>query len=353
MYDVILSFITAFMVTFFAIPSIINVADKKKLFDEPDERKSHVRPTPSLGGIAIFAGVIFSIVLWTPFNVFVDLQYILCAILIVFLIGAKDDILPMAPWKKVMGEILAAAIVVFKSNVKLTSLYGIFGIYDLPEIISIPFSIFTILVIINAFNLIDGINGLSGSISTLIALVLGPWFYLVGHVELAIVAFALAGSTIAFLKYNFSPAKIFMGDTGSLLIGLICAILALQFIELHRDLQDSPYAVNAVPAVAIGILILPLFDTFRVFLTRILRGRSPLSADRNHIHHLIIDCGLSHMQATGILILVNVFFILVVFQLQHLGTFVLLILILTLATLMTVLLLYLRHRQRIKRKQVT
>ena len=349
MYDVILSFITAFTLTYFAIPSIINIADKKGLVDIPDDRKSHVNPTPSLGGIGIFAGVIFSIVMWTPFHVFGDLQYVLCAFIIVFLIGAKDDILPMAPWKKVVGELFAASILVFMSNVKLTSLYGIFAVYDLPPIIYYPFSIFTILVIINAFNLIDGINGLSGSISTLIALVLGSWFYLTGHVEYAIVAFALAGSTIAFLKYNVTPAKIFMGDTGSLLVGMICAILALQFIELHKELGDSPYAFKAVPAVAIGILILPLFDTFRVFMTRILQGRSPLTADRNHIHHLLIDCGLTHMQATSILFGVNVLFIIVVVQLQHLGTFNLLLIIVSMATFFTVLLINWRNR-RIKRK---
>lgn len=344
MYDVILSFITAFTLTYFAIPSIINVADKKNLVDIPDERKSHVNPTPSLGGIGIFAGVIFSIVLWTPFNVFGDLQYVLCSFIIVFLIGAKDDILPMAPWRKVAGELFAAAILVVKSNVKITSLYGIFGIYEIPDFVGIPLSIFAILVIINAFNLIDGINGLSGSISTLIAVVLGTWFFLIGHVEMAIVAMALAGSTIAFLRYNITPARIFMGDTGSLLVGLICAILTLQFIELHNELEGSPYAVKAVPAVAIGILILPLFDTLRVFMTRIIRGRSPLTADRNHIHHLMIDCGLSHMQATSILVLVNVLFILMSYQFQHLGTFNLLLLILGLASLSTLGLLLWRRK---------
>ncbi len=344
MYDIILSFITAFTLTYFAIPSIIHVAATKNLVDEPNARASHKTPTPSLGGIGIFAGVIFSIVLWTPFNVFGDLQYVLCAFIIVFLIGAKDDILPMAPWRKVMGEIFAAAILVFKSNVKLTSLYGIFGVYDIPDLVSIPLSIFAILVIINAFNLIDGINGLSGSIGTLIALILGAWFYLIGHLEFAVVAFALAGSTIAFLKYNVTPARIFMGDTGSLLVGLICSILTLQFIELHRDLENSRYAVQAVPAVAIGILILPLFDTLRVFLTRIFQGRSPLSADRNHIHHLLIDCGLTHMQATATLVFVNIIFILLVFRLQHLGTYKLLILIVGLATLLTLLLIYFRNR---------
>ena len=344
MYDIILSFITAFTLTFFAIPSIINIAAKKNLVDLPDARRAHSTPTPSLGGIAIFAGVIFSIVLWTPFNVFGDLQYVLCAFIIVFLIGAKDDILPMAPWKKLMGEIFAAAILVFKSNVKLTSLYGIFGIYAIPDLVSIPLSIFVIMVIINAFNLIDGINGLSGSISTLITLVLGTWFFLIGHLELAIVAFALAGSTIAFLKYNFTPARIFMGDTGALLVGLICAILTIKFIEIHKSIEGSIYAINAVPAVAIGILILPLFDTLRVFVTRILKGKSPLTADRNHIHHLLIDCGLSHMQATGVLVLVNIIFIYAVFALQDLGTFRLLIVILTSAILLTAVLIFLRKK---------
>ena len=152
------------------------------------------------------------------------------------MIGAKDDISPISPTKKLIGEFLAAGILVFKSNVMLTSLYGVFGIGVLSYPVSIVLSVFTIIVIINAFNLIDGINGLSGSMGTLIALTLGTWFLLIDRVELAIVAFSLAGAVMAFLKYNYSPAKIFMGDTGSLLIGLICAILVIKFIELHLSL---------------------------------------------------------------------------------------------------------------------
>lgn len=343
MYDVILSFITAFVLTFFAIPSIINVAAKKNLVDVPDDRTSHDAPTPSLGGIGIFAGVIFSIVLWTPFDVFGDLQYILCAFIIIFLIGAKDDILPTSPWKKLMGELLAAGILVYKSNVKISSLYGIFGIYSLPDMVAIPFSIFVILVIVNAFNLIDGINGLSAGVSLLISSVLGTWFYLTGFVELAVVAFSLVGSLVAFLNYNVTPARIFMGDTGSLLLGLICSILAIKFIELQDEVLNTGYEVIAAPAVAIGILILPLFDIFRVFLTRILAGRSPLQADRTHIHHYLIDVGLSHMQATILLVVVNVVFIFIVFQFNHIGSLRLILLVLGLATLGTLLLLRIRR----------
>ncbi|MEM9920420.1 MAG: MraY family glycosyltransferase [Bacteroidota bacterium] len=352
MYDIILSFLTAFALTYFAIPSIINIAKKKNLCDEPGERRSHHQATPSLGGIAIFAGVIFSIILWTPFNYFGDLQYILCAFIIIFLIGAKDDILPMSPWKKLVGEILAASILVFRSNIKLTSLYGIFNIGQLPEPISILLTIFTILVIINAFNLIDGINGLSGSIGTLITLTLGSWFFMTDHIELAMVAFSTAGAIIAFLKYNFTPAKIFMGDTGALLIGLICSILVIQFVELNGQIETGQpahrYVLANVPAVAFGILILPLFDTLRVFTLRILKGKSPFYPDRSHIHHLLIDLGLTHMQATGILVLVNILFIGLVFSLQHIGSAALLALIIVLAIGLSSLLYYSVHHKKLR-----
>lgn len=320
-YDVILSFITAFTLTYFAIPSIINVARLKNLCVEPGGRHKHETTTPSLGGIAIFAGTVFSIVLWTPFHIFVGLQYILCSFIIIFLIGAKDDIDPISPSKKLVGQILAASILVFKADIIITDLQGIFGIhnfYDSYPGLSIILTIFVILVIINAFNLIDGINGLSGSVATLIAGLLGTWFLLIKHYEMAIVAFALVGAIVAFLKYNFTPAKIFMGDTGSLIIGLVCAILAVRFMEINNQLEDiHPFKFNAAPAVIFGILILPLFDTLRVFITRIAKKKSPLHPDRTHIHHLLIDAGYSHMQATFLLVLINILFIIMVFLLQQ------------------------------------
>jgi len=353
MYDIILAFLTSFVLTFLAIPSIISVAIKKRLMDEPGDRHSHTVSTPSLGGIGIFAGTIFSIILWTPFKYFGDLQYILCSFIIIFLIGAKDDIDPMSPGKKFAGQIFAAFILIFKAKVILTSFQGILGIYEIPYFLSVGLTLLTILVIINAFNLIDGINGLSGSLGILISVVLGVWFYQIDHIEIAIVAFSLSGSILAFLKYNVTPAKIFMGDTGSLLLGLVCSILAIKFIELHRELPGTPYeefAFNAAPAVAFGILILPLFDTLRVFTMRILKGNSPFYPDRNHIHHLLIDSGLSHMQATSALVMVNMLFIFMVVKLQNIGSLNLLILVLGVAILLSTM-LYFIARNRRKEKQ--
>lgn len=335
MFDIVLAFITSFTLTYLAIPSIINVAIKKNLMDEPGERRSHSTSTPSLGGIGIFAGTLFSIILWTPFEYFGDLQYILCSFIIIFLIGAKDDIDPMSPSKKFLGELFAAAILVFKANVKLTSLYGIFGINQIPEYAGAILSIFVIIVIINAFNLIDGINGLSGGLGTLICVAFGLWFLKVDKVEIAMVAFALAGSLVAFLKYNITPAKIFMGDTGALLLGLVCSILTIEFIELHNELGDNNWAFAAAPSMAIAILILPLFDTLRVFTIRLFNGKSPFHPDRNHIHHMMIDAGFSHTAASGILIAVNLSFMLIAYFFQGLGNLSLLILIFLLAVILS------------------
>jgi len=347
---IFLSFFTAFTLTYFAIPSIIRIALVKNLCDEPGERRSHQVRTPSLGGIGIFAGSIFSIIMWTPFAEFGNLQYILGACLIIFLIGAKDDISPVAPNKKLIAQLLAASILVLRSDIQLSSFYGLFGIGDqLPPAIYVALSIFTILVFINAFNLIDGINGLAGSIGALIAGTLGCWFFLVDRMELATVAFATTGAIMAFLKYNYTPAKIFMGDTGSLIIGLISAVLIIEFIDFNSQLEGShPYRFDAIPAVAIGIMIIPFFDTLRVFVTRIIRGHSPFQPDRRHIHHLMIDYGFSHMQATGLLVFMNTLFITFVFALHDsLELHLLLLLTLLIAGLLTFLL----HKAVVRRKR--
>lgn len=347
MYDIILCFISSFLVTYFAIPSIITIAKVKKLVDIPDDRRSHTTATPSLGGIGIFAGLLFSIILWTPFTLIGDLQYVLGATIIVFLIGAKDDIIPTPAYKKLIGQLFAAIILVFKANVKITSLYGIFGVYELPDWVAVVMSLFIILVIINSFNLIDGIDGLAGSIGTLIAVTLGSWFWMVDRVELSLVAFALSGALIAFLKFNFTPARIFMGDTGSLLIGLIAAVLVFKFIEFHREAPASIYAFQSAPAIAIALLIYPLFDTLRAFTLRIMEGKSPFHPDKRHIHHMLLNLGLTHMQSTLILVLFSGFVIFVAFSMQNIGSFNLILVILGISILFSTVIKVLNN-QRVK-----
>ena len=350
MFDIIPSFITAFIISFFAIPSIIKIAVAKNLHDEPDERRSHTERTPSLGGIGIFAGLIFSITYWIPFDSCDNtehqhIKYLLCAYIIIFLIGAKDDIIPLTPVKKFMGQLLAAFILVYKAKIQLSSLYGIFGVNDIPEWIAIPLSIFTIIVIINAFNLIDGINALAGTIGIITCAAFGLWFYLHGRLDLAVLSSATIGATLAFLYYNVTPARIFMGDTGSLILGLTASILSISFIESNKIWHDE-WFIESVPAVAVGILIVPLFDTLRVFILRAMRGKSPFHPDRTHVHHLLIDVGFTHLQATMVLALVNILFIALAYFLRKLGSTELMIILFGLAGILTGLLFYLAYRKK-------
>lgn len=349
MFYIIAAGLTAFLVTYFAIPSIIKIAFEKNLVDEPGERRSHSKSVPTLGGIGIFAGVIFSATFWIPFNYELypehqHIQYVFCAFIVIFLIGAKDDIIPLTPSKKMGGQFLAALILIFKAKLLLNNFYGIFGITEVPYLVAVPLTLFTIIVIINALNLIDGINGLSGTIGCVICSAFGYWFYEVGRLDLAILAASMIGGLIAFLRYNIA-CEIFMGDTGSLLLGLTAAVLSISFIQVNQN-DIGLDQITTAPAVAVGVLIIPLFDTLRVFTLRILKGKSPFNPDRTHVHHILLDLGCSHLQATTLLGTVNLAFVFFVFSCHHLiGTLWLLLSCFALASLLMLLLRFMVKRK--------
>lgn len=319
MNNILLSAALAFLITFFAIPVIIQVAKDKKLFDEPDERKVHKNVIPTLGGLGIFAGFIIATLMGVPSGIASELQYFAAAATVIFFLGIKDDILVLSASKKFIGQLIAAGIIIKFGGVQITNMNGFLGVYEIPHITSIILSIFTIIVITNSFNLIDGVDGLAGSLGLLTTLVFGAYFYYAGQLTYAVMAFALAGSTIGFLIYNFSPAKIFMGDTGSLLLGLINSILVIKFINMAGS--PIPYLhIDSAPAIGFSILMIPLFDTLRVFGLRILDRRSPFSPDRTHVHHFLLDLGLSHRMVTITCVAVNISFIALAFFLRHMGT---------------------------------
>jgi len=318
MDKILLGTAIAFIITFAAIPVIIKMSEIKKLFDIPDARKLHSVPISSLGGLGIFAGFILSSLLIIPFSNGPEFQYFMASALIIFFLGLKDDILVLTAMKKFIGQVLAAFIVIYKGGVQIKSMHGFLGVYDLPEPFSLVLTYFTVIVIINSFNLIDGVDGLASSLGLMTSLIFGIYFFMVGQEAYSTMAFALAGSLLAFLIFNHSPAKIFMGDTGSLLIGLINAILVIRFINI-ADTTGSPLAIPATPAIGFAILLVPLFDTLRVFSIRIFNRRSPFSPDRNHVHHLLLDKGLSHNSVTLILALVNVAFVCYAYFFRNLG----------------------------------
>src|ERR1700760_347233 len=312
MFDVLLSVAISFTITFLAIPAVINVAEMKKLFDMPDARKVHHSPITPLGGLGIFAGFIFGCLLTMHFNETSEIQYFIAASLVIFFLGLKDDILVISPIKKFIGQVLAAFIIVYYGNIQIRSMHGFLGLYQLPEMFSLLLTYFAVIVVINSFNLIDGIDGLAGSLGLLSTVVFGIYFLYIGLPPYAVIAFALAGSLLAFLIFNFQPAKIFMGDTGSLLLGTINAILVIKFINVANT-SDVSLPIPASPAIGFTILMIPLLDTLRVFGIRIFHRRSPFSPDRNHIHHLLLDRGFSHRAITFFLVAVNLVVCSVVF----------------------------------------
>ena len=329
--------ITAFALCYIVLPSVIGFALDKELYTHSGERSSHTRPTPALGGIGIFTGLFIPTLFWTPFSTFSGIQYVLLAILVIFLTGLKDDLSPLSAKKKLVAQLMTAILIVYFADIRLESLHGMFSWEgEMPYWLSVILSIFTVLVVTNAFNLIDGINGLAASLAIIAAGLMGSWFALVGEIAQGVLAFSCMGALLAFLRFNLlPPAKIFMGDTGSLVVGTLMSVLSLEFIETNGALYAThPLHFEATAVVAMTIISVPLFDTLRVFITRIIRLRSPFQPDRRHIHHLLIDSGCSHVEATGILVAFQLGLISLVYLLharveQHLLLFFLLAIILT------------------------
>jgi UDP-N-acetylmuramyl pentapeptide phosphotransferase/UDP-N-acetylglucosamine-1-phosphate transferase len=305
MEHLILAFLTSFFVVLLVTPSLIKVAFLKRLFDEPGEaRKLHKRVVPTIGGIIIFAATVFAVAMWFPVGLnpyeslirgVKDFQYIVATLLMLFFVGIKDDIVGTAPIKKLAAHIIVGMILVLMAEIRIRSLHGLFGIYDIPLWASIFLSMFTYIVVVNAFNLIDGVDGLASGVGLIASTAFGTIFMFGGDMVMALLSFSLAGSLAAFLFFNFSPAKIFMGDSGSLSIGLIMSILAIKLVEFVPA-EESPALIFELvsPVTVLAILVYPLTDTHRIFIYRATKGVSPFSADRNHLHHLLIDSGFSH-----------------------------------------------------------
>lgn len=318
--EIVLGFLTAFGLVLVAMPSLIKVAKLKHLVDEPGEqRKLHHRSVPTIGGIMIFAGAILGFSLWfpsknpyalgmvyDPLRALHEFKFLVASMFILFFLGLKDDIIGVSPSKKLLVHLVVGSILVFLADIRITDFWGLFGIDKLPLLVSYAFSIFVYIVIVNAINLIDGVDGLAGGVGFIAATTYTYWFYQTGDLPMALLAAGLAGALLGFLVFNFNPARIFMGDSGSLTIGVVLYVLSAQLIEFPVDRLPEAMRGVSKPLVAMAILAYPLIDTIRVFSLRILKGRSPFTADRNHIHHRLLDLGLSHKQTVLVIYLYSV-----------------------------------------------
>jgi UDP-GlcNAc:undecaprenyl-phosphate GlcNAc-1-phosphate transferase len=318
----LLIFLTSLLVVFFSIPPVIKVAYQKRLFDVPTEsRKIHKRIIPNFGGIAIFTAFLFSSCLFIPSSTLPESNLLMAAGLILFMTGLKDDIVGLDPTAKFAAQFISAIILTVFANIRITDLQGVFGVYEMNYASSIILSVFFIVGIVNAFNLIDGIDGLAGTLGVIFSLLYAFIFFKSGDLGWAYLALSLSGALIGFLFYNITPAKIFMGDSGSLIVGFIASVLSIKFLQTEsiNPVQVGPVSIGFGPSLVIAILIIPIFDTLRVFTLRVLKNTSPFTADSNHLHHRLLFLGLSHLQATFMLALCNVLIIFMALSLRNLG----------------------------------
>lgn len=292
--------IGSFMLVLYLIPKIRYIVEQRKLNDQPDHRSSHIISTPSMGGVSFFLTLIFVLILtnrWDFDNVGINL---IGALTIIFALGLKDDLIVSTPKAKIGGELLAIFFILFCNCMEITSLDGFLGIHDIPFVISSTLSILMILTIVNAYNLIDGIDGLASTIGIVIFSIFGFVFLVTGVYFYFLICICLIAMQLAYLRYNLSSTKkIFMGDTGSLIMGFCIGFLSLKFLSMDtsllNDLSFNPE--NRIFIIA-AIMYIPLFDTFRVIAVRLLNNKSPFSPDNNHIHHILIDSGLSHFKSS-------------------------------------------------------
>jgi UDP-GlcNAc:undecaprenyl-phosphate/decaprenyl-phosphate GlcNAc-1-phosphate transferase len=329
---VTLTMIMSGLITWWVIPHIVRIVKVRGIFDQPDnDRKIHQIPTPVLGGIGIFLGFMISLVGAAGFmDIPLHNYFRLCVVVLLFL-GIADDLVPIPARRKLLFMITAGALVMIDTNSWIIAFNGVLGITTVPMYVAIPLSLFVIVLIINAYNMIDGVDGLAASQGAMASALFGLFFIVNGDVGLTLISFALAGALVGFLVHNRPPARIFMGDTGSLVVGFVLAFLAVEFVSVIGT--NPTYAINAyTPALVAAILIVPLFDILRVIILRKMSGRLAFSPSRDHVHHVLMDYGFGARGTSLYLLLVQLMLTLGAYTMAEMGLNINLVLATTLIT---------------------
>ncbi len=321
-YNVFLIVVTIFLAAFVSYksyPIIIKISRLKRLMAKPENRSVHKVATPNLGGIGIFLGIITVLTFLGGLLNYNNLLCLIGALVILFFTGLKDDLVNITPKQKLLGQIVAAICVIALTDLRIDSFHGLFGIETLPYMASVIFSLFVFIVVMNSFNLIDGVDGLAGSIGITASLFFAIYFYLNNNDSMLIVSLSLIGALSSFLFFNFSKLhKIFMGDTGSMILGFLMAYQGISFIKIN-SLADSTIQIPNSPLFILALFSFPLMDTLRVFIIRILQNRSPFAADKNHIHHDLLTLEFKHWQIALIASGFSIFMVLASFLYNTFG----------------------------------
>ena len=317
-FKIPLSPLLSFIISFLLFPVLIKLLEKFELYGSSKEHKIHDSFTPSLGGVAIYAGVILSLIVLLPFQEWISLKYFFISISLMFLIGLRDDVLGLSPTKKLVSQLLPIVILVVFGQVVLNVTLFSISLVDLSKLINAFVVITAIVLITNSYNLIDGLDGLAGSIGIICLSIFGVWFYYLDYTTLSLVSVCSVGSLIAFLYYNWQPSKIFMGDTGALLIGLLLSYFSIQFLNTNEALElGHPMKFQSSIGALVCIIIIPVFDTSRVVILRLRKGLSPFKADKNHLHHQFLKIGFNHSKSVISITTINLMFVVLAWLMKY------------------------------------
>ncbi len=293
------------------MPLVLRIAKKYKWVVVPNKRTSHKGAIPFVGGLNIFFSFITAVLILMSGLLNNEFHFSMLGVFIMLMIGFIDDLLDVRASRKLLGEIVAGFCLIILADIRIKSLHGFLGVYEINIMVSYLLSLFVYIGLINAINLIDGIDGLASGLGIVYFLFFAVYFQLTNNIGLSIVAYILVGSLGTFFYHNvFSKKKkLFMGDSGSLLLGYMIILFIYRFSEINaNNLVEPQYHFVNVPTILFSLLIVPVFDTLRVMFIRIRKGVSPFEADRNHLHHILIDLGLRHIYASAILVGFTVLF---------------------------------------------
>lgn len=288
------------------------IAVRNKFFARTSRRSSHQGHIPTVGGCIIFLSFICSFLLFSQLGKVPSFQYALLGSMITFFVGFYDDLTNISPLKKLFGEIVAVALLVFGGNFFFSNMHGLFGAQIIPPTLGIALTFIIFIGLINAMNLIDGVNGLASGIMMMDCMAFGTWFYLIGMNEMAILCGILIGSIAPFYVYNVfgTRSKMFMGDSGSLVIGFLLSYIVIQFCETDLLSNSSNHLQIAAPGAAFSIMAIPVLDTIRLMGFRWMHGKSPFFPDKNHMHHkLLLIYNGNHIKVSSTMLLFNLLFI--------------------------------------------
>jgi UDP-GlcNAc:undecaprenyl-phosphate/decaprenyl-phosphate GlcNAc-1-phosphate transferase len=348
-FFIFIIFIGSFSVTYIIIPKILWVVQTKNLATPINKRSSHNGIVASFGGVAFFISflIVLNLLQLLHINI-LNANLILMGLTVLFVVGLKDDLVMSSPRVKLLGQLIAILLVLFIPEIHIGSAFGFLNIGNLYYGFSLAIAAFVVLGSINAYNLIDGIDGLAGIIGIIIFACYGLIFYLTQQYLYFYISLCGVAVLIAFLRYNLASGtkKIFMGDTGSLIIGYLIGILTLKFLAYNpMSYINVGFKPENSLILVLAILFIPIFDTARVIICRLLKGKSPFYADRDHSHHVLIDLGFSHLRASLVLGSLNIFVIVLLFLLgRYYNSFVLIVFTLMIYLLATYLIHALKTR---------